>query len=102
MELERREHDTFTMKSLGKTSYVNFSSLLTTSKFVRNLVKVFLLHTRVVRALSYMMLEVISRLYDNLWRNPLAVDWFQRLPLSFSNHFKKSKLNSHSARLVPL
>lgn len=56
MELERREHDTFTMKSLGKTSYVNFSSLLTTSKFVRNFVKVFLLHTRVVRALSYMML----------------------------------------------
>jgi len=39
MELERREHDTFTMSRL---SNVNFSSLLTTSKFAR--LKVFLLH----------------------------------------------------------
>jgi len=39
MELERREHDTFTMSRL---SNVNFSSLLTTSKFAR--LKVFSLH----------------------------------------------------------
>ena len=35
MELERREHEIFTMRQLGKTSYVNFSSLLTTSKFAQ-------------------------------------------------------------------
>tara|TARA_R100000322_G_scaffold117556_1_gene75929 strand:+ start:734 stop:952 length:219 start_codon:yes stop_codon:yes gene_type:complete len=39
MESERREHDTFTMSRL---SNVNFSSLLTTSKFAR--LKVFSLH----------------------------------------------------------
>jgi hypothetical protein len=52
MESERREHDTFTMSRL---SNVNFSSLLTTSKFAR--LKDFLLHAyRVVKALRYMML----------------------------------------------
>ena len=43
MELERSEHDTFTMSRL---SNVNFSSLLTTSKFAR--LKDFLLHSGLV------------------------------------------------------
>ena len=64
MELERREHDTFTMSRL---SNVNFSSLLTTSKFT--CLKVFSLHcARLVpfRSLAGLALYRASK-YWRLW-----------------------------------
>ncbi len=54
MESERREHDTFIMSRL---SNVNFSSLLTTSKFAR--LKYFLLHGGLVS-------EVASKFFQPL------------------------------------
>jgi len=67
MELERREYDIF---SMSKYFNVNFSPLLTTSKFA--LVKIFF-------APSGLVSEVASKFFQPL---------------------KKSKLNLHCARLV--
>ena len=59
MESERREHDTFTMSRL---SNVNFSSLLTTSKFAR--LKDFLLHKQWVTILSTSEIEFMPQSID--------------------------------------